>query len=141
LGHSYIIRKIKLYKTGDILKTNCHNIPMCFHLAICVSEDDNIYVWHCTPSKTNQFGGNIICEELSEFTKDREVREVYHYADANKDEIVTYANKNKDIKWDAIEYNCETFINHITNSKQKPTQLTKAIVLTTFVVGGLLILK
>jgi hypothetical protein len=119
-----------MYKSGDILKTNCHNIPFCFHLAIVAEKNNQIYVWHCTPTQKNKFGGNIICQSLNDFTKDRKIKEVYNFANLNNEIILNYVNENKFVKWNALTYNCETFINNLTNKNNKTTQLTKAIILS-----------
>lgn len=129
-----------MYKTGDILKTNCHNIPMCYHLAICVKDVDDVYVWHCTPSKENKFGGNIVCQKLTEFLSDREVQEVYK-SSVDAVNISDYAHNNKNVKWDAVQYNCETFINKVTNNGAETTQLARILVVSSLIVGSYLIFK
>lgn len=129
------------YKNGDILKTNCHNIPLCYHLAICVIDENDIYVWHCTPSKENELGGNIIKEHISEFLLDRKVIKVYKDFDITDNQIYSYAIKNQNKKWDAIQYNCETFVNSVLKNKDNTTQLSRAIVSATFLVGTFLIIK
>jgi hypothetical protein len=124
-----------MYNTGTILKTNCHNIPFCFHLAICENVNNKILVWHCTPTKENSFGGNIICEDLNEFLKSRNIKNVIAN-ELNSNDIASYVEENKTNKWTALKFNCETFINEICNKKQQTTQLAKAICICGFVVGA-----
>lgn len=119
-------------KTGDVIKTTCHNIPMCFHVGVCVVEKDEVHIYHCTPSTTNSKGGNVVCQTLTEFMKlgdnVREMIDVYS-TNLKEHQIKKYSERNADKKWDAIEYNCETFINNLLKNGIQTTQLERGLII------------
>jgi len=125
------VQKITL-KTGDVVKTTCHDIPFCYHLGVCVIEEGEPMIYHCTPSEKNEIGGNVICETFTDFMKMgdkvRDLIEVYS-SNLNTHQIKRYAERNKDKKWDAMQYNCETFINKMLKNGINSTQLQRGLVI------------
>ena len=97
---------------------------MCFHIAITCMYKGELSVFHCTPSKSNIYGGNVICERLDEFLKDRKVKSIYN-VDIPIEKIIKNFNQVKFNKWDALNFNCETYINQLIWKEKGSTQLER----------------
>jgi hypothetical protein len=113
------------YKTGDIIKTDCH-IPFCYHLAICVVDGNNVYVYNNTPVHQNEYGGNIILQPINDFI-DGDNRKIFSVKSSNlsQNDIINYVNNNKSRVWDSVTFNCETMMNEMLQNGDSTTQLTR----------------
>lgn len=120
-----------MLNTGDIITTTCIDIPLCYHLGICVDHGGKTYVLNATPTRVNSFGGNIVCQELDDFigtgSEKREIISV-HPSGLEKRRILIYADENKKRKWDAFRYNCESFVHGLFTNGTKTTQMTRLII-------------
>ena len=114
---------------NNVLITNCTNLPLCFHVAITCMYNGELCVFHCTPSKSNIYGGNVVCERLDQFLKDRKIKSVY-YVDVPVIEIVKNFNQVKYKKWDPLNFNCETYINQLISNNKGSTQLERLFCVT-----------
>lgn len=101
------------FSEGDILVTNCINYPLflCNHFGIIVIVNGRYCVVNNTPSRVNKFGGNIVCQPINDFLKDRNVIRVIH-TDINTRKVENYIKKYPNRKW-TLGYNCKTFIDEI----------------------------
>ena len=126
-------------QTGDIIKTTCHKIPLCYHLAIVYVENGTVYVFNNAPSVQNKYGGNIVFQSLDEFigtgVDERKMLDVYS-SPLNESQILEYTNKNKKRKWDDIVFNCESYVNEMFKNGEESTQLGR--VLEAFIVVSLI---
>jgi hypothetical protein len=107
-----------MYKEGDILVTNCHDYPLlvCKHYGIVAIVDHKLCVFNNTPSKTNRFGGNIVCQPINEFLADRKVIKVVP-SNITTEDIEKYCLPRKKLRWTTF-YNCVKFMNELTKQKR-----------------------
>jgi len=111
-------------KPNNVIITNCVGIPMCFHIAVVCLYNGVLCVFHCTPTKTNVYGGNVICERLDQFLSNRKVKKMYP-ANVPMEKIIKNFDQVKYNKWDALNFNCETYINQLVNDNNGTTQLER----------------
>jgi S-adenosylmethionine synthetase len=99
-----------MYKEGDILVTNCHDYPLlvCKHYGVVAIVNHKLCVFNNTPSKTNRFGGNIVCQPINEFLSERKVIRVEH-SNIKTEDIIKYCLPRKKHKWTTF-YNCVKFV-------------------------------
>jgi hypothetical protein len=79
-------------------------------------------VFHNTPSKTNGYNGNVICESLYKFLSDRKINAIYP-TNIPTEKILQNFNQVKNKKYNALNFNCETYINQLINGNTGTTQL------------------
>lgn len=109
---------------NNILITNCINLPLCFHVGITCLYNGEMCVFHNTPSKTNGYGGNVICEPLYKFLSNRKINSIYQ-TNILTEKIVKNFSEVKNKKWDALNFNCESYINQLMNGDTGTTQLER----------------
>lgn len=110
---------------GDILLTSCINVRYpCWHRAIVLWEQEagepcgSFWIYHNTPGKKNEFGGNISRQPLETFLKSRRVRKV-EKAGLDADYVRAYSWANRHEPWHAIRYNCEDYVNEIATGSRE----------------------
>jgi hypothetical protein len=112
-------------KNGTVLFTTT-NVPMVVHVGVCIVLNGSVYVLHNTPTKKNNFGGNVIIDPLQEFLQNRYIlNRIETFLTA--DYIVHKCANVYRRKWDAKLFNCEDFINYVTDLNIDPTQSTQAL--------------
>lgn len=109
---------------NNIVITNCTNLPLCFHVGITCLYNGEMCVFHNTPSKTNGYGGNVICEPLYKFLSDRKINAIYP-TNIPTEKILQNFNQIKNKKYNALNFNCESYINQLINGNTGTTQLEK----------------
>jgi len=104
---------MKRFNEGDILVTNCINYPLflCNHFGIVVKVNGKYCVVNNTPSRVNKYGGNIVCQPIHDFLKERKVLNVVKTKITLK-QVEDYIKKYPNRKW-TLGYNCKTFIDDI----------------------------
>lgn len=98
---------------GDVVYMTCTDILICYHIGIVVRDNGELCMYHNTPSKKNQYGGNIVCQPLDSVLKERKVLNVVKCALDCPDFIKQYSWDNRFRKWDTFKYNCEDYVNDI----------------------------
>ena len=110
--------EISKLKSGDVIFTTCHNIPLCYHLGIVIFEDGLPIVYNNTPNKKNKFGGNIVAEPLNEFFKNRKFIKIDSIGIC-PNYVREYSYQNRLEKWNALYFNCEDYVNDIIHCQRK----------------------
>lgn len=112
-------------RPGDVLIVTT-NISFVKHVGVCVLIHESVYVLHNSPSKINKFGGNVVLEQIDVFMQDRNVLEIIQTSCTSKyllEKSLPYIYN----RWDAKNFNCENFINDVTNLDINPTQSQMAL--------------
>lgn len=124
-------------KEGTILRRKCP-FPLITHVGILIYNSGQLYVYHNTAIKKNEFGGNIVAMPLKEFLA---IGELISATPSNIDPVFVrqYAFKMRYKKYSALFYNCEDFINEIINGKKGSPQRRKW--LTGFGIAGFFFLN
>jgi hypothetical protein len=104
-------------KTGDVIYTDCVDIPLCQHLGIVYENNGEKMVYHNSPYNKNKFGGSVCCESYEDFIKDREILKVVR-TNVKKEEIFLASNRCKSDTWDSMFFNCEDFVNEVVDGKR-----------------------
>ena len=107
------------YIQGQILKSRVQEIPVLFHFAIVVVEDNgHIYVLH------NTVDNDVMVESLAEYREDRVVEEVIDsdLMNLSYDEIKSRFLECRG-DFDVLNYNCEHFIDCMLGDERKSEQL------------------
>ena len=121
-----------MYKSGEIIKTIAHQIfgrPYMFHYGVILVEDDEVYVLH------NGRERGVVKETLDKFLKNREVYEIESSnleRFSNKEILLRFEHCKSN--WDVLNFNCEHFVDCMTNRNRNSEQLLKFIVFSTLVV-------
>lgn len=102
---------------GDIIYTSCTGIPFCYHVGIIFRKNGIFTVYNCTPNEKNEFGGNIVEQPFDIFMIDRVFYKTVP-TDNCLEYVHQYSYENRFKKWDALRYNCEDYINEITNGEK-----------------------
>lgn len=106
---------------GDIVYLTCDGIPFCYHLGVAVVENGELCLYHNTPSLTNRYGGNIVCQPIREVLKNRKILSIRKNG-ANCPNIVReYAYENRARQWNTFTYNCEDFVTEILKCRRGST--------------------
>lgn len=112
--------------TGFILKARIKKLPLFYHYGITIEEQEGIKVIHNTPNKKNEFGGNIVVDDLKEWTKTRTiVRKIKTNVTRQQIEeaVSSYAAK----PFNLFGWNCEHFIFKIKDGHPRSPQLSEWI--------------
>jgi len=118
-----------LYKSGEIIKSvgvDFIGIPLVFHYGIVLVEDNETYVLH------NGRERGVEKEPMHVFLKEREVYKMLPSsleALSNKDIMLRFNHCKS--RWDVLNFNCEHFIDCMTNRNRNSEQLLKIIVVST----------
>ena len=105
-----------------IIYTNCTNIPFCFHVAVTCMYNGKVFVFHNTPTLKNKFGGNVVCQSIEDFLKDRKINKSRD-CKINLNNILQNFDEVKYKKWDGYNFNCETYVNQLLYNCNGTTQL------------------
>tara|TARA_R100000951_G_scaffold106917_1_gene101830 strand:- start:741 stop:1130 length:390 start_codon:yes stop_codon:yes gene_type:complete len=121
-----------LYKSGEIIKTIGHQflgLTYIYHYGIILVEGDQVYVLH------NGRERGAIKDPIEEFLKDREIHSISHSnleILSNKEILLRFEHCKSN--WDVLNFNCEHFIDCMTNRNRNSEQLLKFIVFSTIVI-------
>jgi len=107
-------------KEGTIIRRTCP-FPLIIHTGITLVENDQILVCHNTGIKNNQFGGSIIIEPISDFLKLGRITSTKE-TDISTTQIKLFYEEKKLIRYSALTYNCEDFINELSRGKKGSIQ-------------------
>ena len=81
-------------------------------------------VFHNTPTLKNKFGGNVVCQSVDDFLKNRKFIKKEN-CNISTNEILQNFNEVKNKKWDAYNFNCETYVNQLLYEYNGTTQLQR----------------
>lgn len=110
------------FKTGDLITGRVKSLPFIFHKGLVVKEHDGLYVWHNTPMYSNEFGGSVVKETLSEWLKSREISKTEN-TNLDTKNIESTSLKMKDKTFDVLTFNCEQYVYLIKDKIPKSPQL------------------
>lgn len=102
----------------DIVYLSCDGIPMCYHIGIAVEENGVMCIYHNTPTITNKYGGNIVCQPVDEMLKTRKITKILSGKLNCPDVVRAYSFKNREKRWNALSFNCEDFVYDIWKCKK-----------------------
>jgi len=100
-----------------------------FHYGVILVEDDEVYVLH------NARERGAVKETLDKFLKDREIYEILPSnleQLSNKDILLRFEHCKS--RWDVLNFNCEHFVDCMTNRNRNSEQLLKFIVFSTIII-------
>jgi hypothetical protein len=110
------------YPTGTVLKASINRLPFVYHYGIVINEGYGIYIAHNTPNEQNEYGGNVLIDELDTWTESRRIIEAKKTR-INAQKIAAHIEKHKDKKFNLIFWNCEHFIFGLTKNRRTSPQL------------------
>jgi len=115
---------ISKLETGDLIKLKVDVLPILYHYAIVEKQDDKLYIYHLQTDKINSNGGNLICEPLDTYIKGKDIISVTKSNLGSKDLTQMYESL-KGYKYDFINFNCEHYVNFVTDKKLVSNQVFK----------------
>jgi hypothetical protein len=113
---------ISKLETGDLIKLKVDVLPILYHYAIVEKQDDKLYIYHLQTDKINSNGGNLICEPLDTYIKGKDIISVTKSNLGSKDLTQMY-EALKGYKYDFINFNCEHYVNFVTDKKLVSNQV------------------
>lgn len=119
------------FNEGDIVYTTCTGMPICYHVGIIIYDNGQPMVYNNTPKLKNIVGGNILAQPLDDFFKDRKLINTIP-SNVCPDDVRQYSDDMAHHTWDALQYNCEDYVNEIVNGRRY-SELRQ-----TWMLGGLL---
>lgn len=120
-NREYTISKLE---TGDLIKLKVEVLPILYHYAIVEKQGDRLYIYHLQTDKINSNGGNLICEPLDVYIKGKDIISVSKTNLDSKDLSKMYESL-KGYKYDFINFNCEHYVNFVTDKKLVSNQVFK----------------
>ena len=121
-----------MYKSGEIIKTIGHQflgVTYVYHYGVILVEGDYIYVLH------NSRERGVVKDDIEFFLKNREIADVIPSNlenISNKDILLRFEHCKSN--WDVLNFNCEHFIDCMTNRNRNSEQLLKFIVFSTIII-------
>lgn len=100
-------QKITL-KNFDVIKAYAKDEFGVMHFGIYYNGN----VIHCTPSKTNPFGGNIIADKAQDFFDERAINKVYP-SSITAEALEAFVKLHPTAMWELYGLNCESFVRRI----------------------------
>ena len=97
-------------------------MPILYHYAIVEKQGDRLYIYHLQTDKINSNGGNLICEPLDTYIKGKDIISVTKSNLGSKDLTQMY-EALKGYKYDFINFNCEHYVNFVTDKKLVSNQV------------------
>ena len=113
---------ISKLETGDLIKLKVDILPILYHYAIVEKQGDRLYIYHLQTDKINSTGGNLICEPLDKYIKGKDIISVTKSNLGSKDLSKMY-EALKGYKYDFINFNCEHYVNFVTDKKLVSNQV------------------
>ena len=108
-----------------LVKASCNNnYPFCVHYGFLIGDT----IIHNTPERENSYGGNIVTEKFELFKSKRKIHSIED-TNLSEDQVWSYVDKNKNRKFDYLNYNCQQFANEVMTGKKKLSILSRALIL------------
>ncbi len=120
-NREYTISKLE---TGDLIKLKVEILPLLYHYGIVEKQGDELFIYHMQTDKINQNGGNLICEPLDKYIKGKDIISVTKTSLNSKDLSKMYESL-KSYKYDFINFNCEHYVNFVSDKKFVSNQVFK----------------
>lgn len=120
-NREYAISKLE---TGDLIKLKVEILPLLYHYGIVEKQGDELFIYHMQTDKINQNGGNLICEPLEKYIKGKDIISVTKTSLNSKDLSKMYESL-KSYKYDFINFNCEHYVNFVSDKKFVSNQVFK----------------
>lgn len=114
------------YKTGQVVKSRVEEVPVLFHFGVIfVKPNGDVTVMH------NTIDENVIREPIDTYLEDRVIEEVFEtdLMDLPDNELYLRFLECKG-DFDAVNYNCEHFIDCMLGHEQSSEQLRKILLYT-----------
>lgn len=121
-NRNHIVSKLK---TGDTITTKSKLLPLYVHHGVIEIKEDEVFIVHLHPKKINSSGGNLVKEPLEKWLTGG--REIVSVESTNLDSE-TLNQLYKDLeseKYDALNYNCEHFVNFVKGDHFVSRQVVK----------------
>lgn len=121
-----------MYKSGDIIKTKGQQVlgfTYIYHYGVVLVENDDVYVLHNGREK------GAVKETIDVFLENREIHSIKSSnlnKLSNRDIILRFEHCKS--SWDVLNFNCEHFVDCMTNSNRNSEQLLKYIIFTTIII-------
>lgn len=112
-------------KTGDILTATAAQPATGFinHKGIYFEKNGIGYVAHNTPTKKNEFGGNVVIEPADDFFSNGRVLINTQPSKTTVERIEAVAYSFKKKPFNAFSFNCEHFVSKVVKNKFESPQL------------------
>lgn len=115
---------ISKLKTGDLIKLKVDILPLLYHYGIVEKQGDTLFIYHMQTDKINSNGGNLICEPLEKYIKGKDIISVTS-TDLSSADLSKMYESLKGYKYDFINFNCEHYVNFVTDKKFVSNQVFK----------------
>ena len=120
-NRDYTISKLK---TGDLIKLKVEILPILYHYGIVEKQGDDLFIYHMQTDKINKNGGNLICEPLQNYIKGKDIISATS-TNLNSKDLSKMYESLKGYKYDFINFNCEHYVNFVTDKKFVSNQVFK----------------
>lgn len=120
-NREYTISKLE---TGDLIKLKVEILPLLYHYGIVEKQGDELFIYHMQTDKINQNGGNLICEPLQNYIKGKDIISVTK-TNLNSKDLSKMYESLKGYKYDFINFNCEHYVNFVSDKKFVSNQVFK----------------
>ena len=105
------------FNTGEIIKATAINNRLVYHVGITLVNDGQLLIAHNTPSRKNDFGGNVILEPFNDFLTGRKILH-RNPTGLTVSQILARVDEVKNIPFDVRYFNCEAFIYYVRTGKK-----------------------
>lgn len=123
-------------KNGTILIGQIDSFPMLYHKGITLDGA----VCHNTPSKKNSVGGNLVCEPLETFTKERTIVGALP-TDAKDMDIVRTTLEYMDKPYNMFDNNCDHYVQRAAYGHHSSPQMVVLAAIALLILLILILLK
>jgi len=119
------------YSQGLILKSRVEEIPLLFHFGVVIVENGQVKVMH------NTIDEGVIVESFEDYSEDRIVDETFEsdLTTYTEEELYRAFNRCKG-DFDAINYNCEHFIDCMLGHNHKSEQMNTTLLILALAILG-----
>jgi len=107
-----------LFEVGDIISAKRAN-QIVTHKGIFLTINNKGYIMHAARLTRNVYGGNLVIEPMEIFFSTRKFISRMP-TELTNDEIINYALKNINVKFDYLTQNCEHFVYGCLNKRHSP---------------------
>lgn len=118
---SHVISRLE---TGDLIKLDSDYWPFVTHHGVIDKEGDKLYFYHMQRTFLNANGGGLVKEDFKDYSKGRNIVSV-EKTSLTKEDILTVSDLLKEEKYNAINSNCEHFVNLLKNKEYYSPQVKR----------------
>jgi hypothetical protein len=118
-------------KTGDLISSTSAppSTGILSHKGVVLVEDEQVFILHNTPMKTNEFGGGVVIDTLEDYkSAGREIEKV-KTTNLTSEEIKRQFEEIKHLKFNWFTWNCDHFVTQLADGSKKSIQLRTVILI------------